>query len=174
MIIHRHPSRYLVTIVDMARTRTVAGAGTIGTALLVLLFGSQPVVEWVGKHTQPDEALGWFLRVLTWPRWAFGPVDGSAAAMRRLLADDLRALLLILFVALILAIGAKSASGVSAFILGWAAVIFAAALAAFITAFILADPSLLGALQLAAAGSAYGLFAGWIVGAITATGKAAG
>ena len=174
MIIYRHASRYLVTIVDMARTRTVAGAGTIGTALLVLLFGNQAVVEWVGRHSQPDEALGWFLRVLTWPRWAFGPVDGSAAAMRRLLAEDLRALLLILFVALILAVAAKSASGISAFILGWAAVIFAAALAAFITAFILTDPSLIGALQLAAAGSAYGLFAGWIVGAITATGKAAG
>ncbi|NUT37899.1 MAG: hypothetical protein HOV79_33040 [Hamadaea sp.] len=158
----------------MARTRTVAGAGTIGTAVLVLLFGSQPVVEWVNRHTQPDEALGWFLRVLTWPRWAFGPVDGSAGAMRRLLADDLRALLIILFVALILAVGAKSAAGVSAFILGWAALIFAAALAAFVTAFILSDPTLLNALQLAAAGSAYGLFAGWIVGAITATGKAAG
>jgi len=174
MITYRHLSHRFLTIVNMARTRTVAGAGTIGTALLVLLFGSQPIVEWVSKHTQSDEALGWFLRVLTWPRWALGPVDGSAGSMRRLLADDLRALLLILFVALILAVGAKSASGVSAFILGWAAVIFAAALAAFVTAFILANPTLLNALQLAAAGSAYGLFAGWIVGAITATGKAAG
>ncbi|WP_027345216.1 hypothetical protein [Hamadaea tsunoensis] len=159
----------------MARTRTVAGAGTLGIAALVLIGGSQPITEWVNKHTSADTAWGWFLRVLTWPHWAFGPDDNTNSAMRRLLAADLRALLLILFVALIVAFAAKSVTGGGgAFLLGWAAVIFGSALAAFITAFILSSPSLLTAFQLAAAGSTYGLFAGWIVGAITATGKAAG
>jgi hypothetical protein len=159
----------------MARTRTVAGAGTLGIAALVLIGGSQPVAEWVDRHTSANTAWGWFLRVLTWPRWALGPDDKSNSAMRRLLSQDLRALLLIVFVALIIAFAAKSVTGGGgAFLLGWAAVVFGSALAAFITAFILTSPSLLQSFQLAAEGSQYGLFAGWIVGAITATGKAAG
>lgn len=158
----------------MAKTRTVAGAGTLGAALLVLIFGSQPVAEWVDRHTKPGEAWGWFLRVLTWPRWAVGPDDNSSAATRKLLSEDLRAVLLILFVALILVVVAKGVTGgAAAFMLGWAALIFGAALAAFLTAFILASPTLLGALGLAASASAFGLFAGWIVGIITVTGKAA-
>ncbi|WP_144125132.1 hypothetical protein [Catellatospora sichuanensis] len=159
----------------MARTRTVTGAGIIATVALVLLFGNQPFVEWVSRHTSSDSAWGWFLRVLTWPRWAFGPVDGSSGAMRRLLADDLRALLLILFVALILGVVSKAVTGgAGGFLLGWSALIFGSALAAFITAFIISNPTFVGALQSAAAGSAYGLFVGWVVGALTGTAKGAG
>lgn len=168
--------RVLETIISyMARTRTVTGAGIIATVALVLLFGNQPFVEWVSRHTSSDSAWGWFLRVLTWPRWAFGPVDGSSGAMRRLLADDLRALLLILFVALILGVVSKAVTGgAGGFLLGWSALIFASALAAFITAFIISDPTFVGALQAAAAGSAYGLFVGWVVGALTGTAKGTG
>lgn len=159
----------------MAKTRTVTGAGILATAALVLIFGNQAFVEWVGRHTSGDSAWGWFLRILAWPRWALGPVDGSNSAMRRLIADDLRALLLILFVAVILGVVSKAVTGgAGGFFLGWSALIFASALAAFITSFIVANPSLVGAFQVAAAGSVYGLFAGWIVGAATATAKSAG
>jgi hypothetical protein len=159
----------------MAKTRTVAGAGILATAALVLIFGNQAFTEWVGRHTNGDSAWGWFLRVLAWPRWALGPTDGSSSAMRRLLADDLRALLLVLFVALILSVVAKAVNGgVGGFFLGWSALIFASALAAFITAFIIANPSLVGAFQVAGEGSQYGLFAGWIVGIATGTAKGAG
>ncbi len=160
----------------MARTRSVAGAGTIATAALVLIFGNPPVVEYLDRHVKDDGgAWSWFLRTLTWPRWAFGPTDGSSEAMRNLLAQDLRALFLIAFVALILVGVSKSVSGgAGGFFMGWAALVFASALAAFITAFIVANPSLVGAFQLAAAGSAYGLFVGWIVGAVTAGAKGAG
>ncbi|MBV1854198.1 hypothetical protein [Catellatospora tritici] len=158
----------------MAKARTVTTLGIIATAALVLVFGNQPFVEWVHNHTNPDSAWGWFLRVLTWPQWAFGPIDGSSRAMRQLLANDLRALLLILFVALILGVVAKAVTGgAGGFFLGWSALIFASALAAFLTSFIIANPTLVGAFQTAAGGSAYGLFAGWIVGAVTATAKAA-
>jgi len=154
------------------RTRTVAGAGVLATALLVLLFGNQAVTEWVDKHTRSDSAWGWFLDKLTWPAWALGPRNGSTAAMRDLLAADLRALFLVLFVALILGLAAKSiAGGAAGFFIGWASLIFAAALAAFVTAFIIANPSLIGALQAAQSGSGYGLFVGWIVGIATATAK---
>jgi hypothetical protein len=154
------------------RTRTVAGAGILATALLVLLFGNQAVTEWVARHTSSTTVWGWFLRQLTWPAWALGPRNNSNAAMRDLLAQDLRALFLVLFVALILGLAAKSViGGAGGFILGWAALILGSALAAFLTAFIISNPSLLGAFSAAAAGSAYGLFVGWIVGIATATAK---
>src|SRR5262245_34590965 len=106
----------------MSKTRTVTGAGTIATVALVLLFGNQAMAEWIHNHTSSDNAWCWFLRILAWPAWAFGPTDGSNEAMRNLLANDLRALFLILFVALILGLVAKSiAGGAGAFVLGWAA-----------------------------------------------------
>jgi hypothetical protein len=156
----------------MSRTRTVTGAGILATVILVLAFGNEPVTEWVARHTDKSTVWGWFLRELTWPAWAFGPTDGSRGAMRQLLAADLRALFLILFVAAILGLVAKSiVGGPGAFLLGWAALIFGSALAAFLTAFIIANPSLLGALGAAAAGSTYGLFVGWLVGIATSTAK---
>lgn len=158
----------------MSRTRTIAGAGVIATAALVLLFGNQAVTEWIGRHTTADTVWGWFLRKLSWPSWAFGPHNDSAGAMRDLLAADLRALFLVLFVAMVLGLVAKSiAGGAGAFVLGWAALIFASALAAFLTAFIISNPTFIGALEAAADGSAYGLFVGWIVGIVTSTAKRA-
>jgi len=154
----------------MSRTRTVSGV--ITTAALVLLFGNQAVTEWVPRHTNGNTIWGWFLRWLTWPAWAFGPRDDSAGAGRAVLADDLRALLLIAFVAAILALVASSVSGgAGGFLIGWASLIFASALAAFLTAFILSSPTFIGAMTAAAAGSAYGLFVGLIVGITTAGSK---
>jgi hypothetical protein len=156
----------------MSRTRTLTGAGVIATAALVLLFGNQAVTEWIVRHTSADTVWGWFLRKLSWPAWAFGPRNDSAGAIRDLLAQDLRALFLILFVALILGLVAKSvSSGGGAFLLGWSTLIFASALAAFLTSFIVSNPTFIGALEAAAAGSAYGLFVGWIVGILTSTAK---
>jgi hypothetical protein len=156
----------------MSRTRTITGAGVIATVVLVLLFGNQAVTEWTVRHTSPDSVWGWFLRKLSWPAWAFGPRNDTADAMRDLLAQDLRALFLILFVALILGLVAKAIlAGAGAFVLGWAALVFASALAAFLTAFVISNPTFLGALDAAAAGSAYGLFVGWLVGIATSTAK---
>jgi len=158
----------------MSRTRTITGAGVLATALLVLAFGNQAVTEWIARHTSASTVWGWFLRTLSWPSWAIGPRDNSTKAMRDLLAQDLRALFLILFVAAILGMVAKSiVGGAGGFVLGWAALIFASALAAFITAFIVSSPTFLGALGAASAGSAYGLFVGWIVGIATAGAKRA-
>lgn len=156
----------------MARTRTVTGAGVITTAALVILFGNQAVTEWIARHTRENEVVGWFLRRLAWPEWAFGPNDGSSGAMRQLLANDLRALFLIIFMAALLALVAKSISGgPGGFVVGWGALVLASALAAFLTAFIVASPTFIGALEAAADASAYGLFVGWIVGITTATAR---
>lgn len=159
----------------MARTRTVTGAGIIATVALVLIFGNEAYTQWAANNTSATTGWGWFLRLLGWPAWTLGPQDSSTAAMRDMLAFDLRAILLIVFVAIVLGLAAKSVSGgPGGFILGWAALIFGSALAAFLTAFIVSNATLLGAFQAAAAGSAYGLFVGWIVGGLTATAKSAG
>jgi hypothetical protein len=156
----------------MAKTRTVTSAGVIATAALVLLFGNQAVTEWIPRHSSPDTLWGWFLRTLSWPSWEFIPRDDTAGAFRDLLARDLRAILLIILVALILSWVAKAVTGGGGgFLLGWSALIFASAVAAFVAAFILSNPSFIGALNAAADGSAYGLFVGWIVGILTGTAK---
>ena len=116
----------------LGKARTATGAGVIITVLLVLVFGNQAFTEWVVRHTDGHTVWGWFLRILSWPAWAFGPTDSSSGAMRNLLAQDLRAILLVVFVALVLGISAKSATGGGAFVLGWASLIFGSALAAFL------------------------------------------
>ena len=157
------------------RAKTATGAGVIATLVLVLAFGNQAFTEWVTRHTHANTVWGWFMRQLSWPAWAFGPSDNSSAAMRNLVARDLRAVFLLVFVAAVLGLAGRAlVGGAGGFILGWAALIFASALAAFVTAFIAAHASWLGAFNAAAAGSAYGLFVGWIVGIATAAGKGSG
>ncbi|GAA1523504.1 hypothetical protein GCM10009827_044870 [Dactylosporangium maewongense] len=154
------------------RTRTATGAGVLATLLLVLLFGNQIFSEWADRHADTNTVWGWFLHLLTWPRWWLVPHDDSGKAARELLANDLKALLLILFTALILAIAGRSiVTGGGAFILGWASLIFGAALAGFATDFLLSDPTLIGAFNAAAAAAGYGLFVGWLVGIAVTTGK---
>jgi hypothetical protein len=156
------------------RARTATGAGVIATLILVLAFGNQAFTEWVTRHTHANTVWGWFLRQLSWPAWTFGPADNGRAALRNMIAQDLRALFLVVFVAAILSLAAKAlVGGAGGFILGWASLIFASALAAFVTAFIAAHSSWLGAFTAASAGSAYGLFVGWLVGLATGGGKAA-
>jgi len=160
----------------MFKGRNVPAAGAIATAVLVLLFGNPPFVEWIRNpaNVNPNGFIGFLLNQLTWPEWQFTPRDDSAGATRELLANDLRALLIIVFVFGILAMVAKGiGSGGVGFIVGWVALILGAALAAFLTYFLktnasLSDGSALGALQ---AGGSYGLFVGWLVGIATATAK---
>jgi hypothetical protein len=154
----------------LGKARTATGAGVIVSLILVLVFGNQAFTEWVSRHTTND-LWGWFLRTLTWPAWSFGPDNGSAGAWRDWLAQDLRAILLIVFVALVLGISAKAATGAAAFILGWASLIFGSALSAFLTSFLSTGTNWLTALNAASAGSAYGLYVGWIVGVAVATAK---
>src|SRR4051794_36499078 len=156
----------------LGRARTATGAGVVATVILVLAFGNQAMTEWVQNHTRPSTVWGWFMRMLTWPSWGVTPHDNSNAAARDLIARDVRALLRILFTALILAMAGKATGGgFAAFILGWTSLIFGAALAAFMTLFITADPSLIGAFGAATQGAAYGLFVGWILGIAVVSAK---
>jgi hypothetical protein len=73
---------------------------------------------------------------------------------------------------LVLSLAGKALTGGGgAFLLGWAALIFASALAGFITAWVAQDASFIGSLAAAQDGSGYGLFVGWIVGIATMSAK---
>src|SRR5438552_10247513 len=129
----------------------------LAALVLVLAFGNQAFTEWVPRHTRPGTVWHWFLSTLGWPSWTVG-------GGRDVLAHDLRAVLLLGFVAVVLLLAARQSTGAAALVVGWGALVLGSALAAFVSAFVTADASLLGAIAAASAGSAYGLFTGWIVG----------
>ncbi|GAA2630947.1 hypothetical protein GCM10010399_73710 [Dactylosporangium fulvum] len=141
--------------VTRSRYRTATGAGTLVAFLLVLIFGSPWYVDWVQSGNR-----GLFLETLAWPAWSFD----TDASVRDLLAADLKAILVVVFTALFITQLASARGTVSAILTGWAAYLFAAALAALVTAFILANASVASAVVAATGGAGYGLIVGWIVG----------
>src|SRR5262245_59120530 len=113
--------------------KSIPVAGAIITAILVLLFGNPPFVEWIPKNVDKDSAIGFVLSKLTWPNWLFTP-NGN---MTNFIAHGLRALLIVALVYGLLAMLAKGiGSGGVGFVVGWVSVILAAAAAAFITFFV--------------------------------------
>ena len=151
----------------MARYRTATGAGTLTALLLVLIFGSPWYLDWVNHGNR-----GLFFETLAWPAWTFD----TSRSIRDLVAADLKAIFLVLltavFVALMAGAQLSSARGtIAAILAGWAAYIFAAAVAALLTAFILADASVTSAVLGATGGASYGLIVGWIVGVASMAGR---
>jgi hypothetical protein len=167
--IDRRPDDFfMATTAAPPRFRTVTSAGTVVALILVLAFGNSAFRQWANDHTSPDDAGGFLLRQLTWPAWSFS----STESIRDLLAADLKAVLLVVFTAVFLTLFAVAPGWglrgiVSAVVIGWAAFLFAAAVAGLLAAFFTADASLLGAFSWASGGAAYGLFAGWLVGLAT-------
>jgi len=150
------------------RYKSAPGAGTLAALILVLVFGSPWYADWVGKNTNPGTAGGWFLQLLSWPRWQFNSND----SLREIIVGDLRAILLVVLTALFLYLLpgsqlARARGTISQFFAGWASYIFAAGFAALLTTLFLANPSLLGAFNAASQGAGYGIFVGWIVGLAT-------
>lgn len=146
----------------ITRARTSTGAGVIAILILVLAFGNQAFAEWANRHATEKNAWDLFLATLSWPKWF---VTSGGNPSRDVVAFDIRALLLIVLVAVILGVfGANVAGGGGAFLLGWFSVILGAAIAGMLTAFLTSDSSFYNALLTAAQASVYGLFVGWIVG----------
>ncbi len=146
------------------RRTTATGVGTFVAFLLVLVFGSPIFVDWVNDNTRPDTSGGLFLRTLAWPAWSFN----SNMAVRDLLAQDLKAILFIVLVAVFLTVLAgaelsRARGTLADFVSGWSAVIFAAAVAGFLTAFLSVHAGLYTALVWALGGAGYGLITGWII-----------
>jgi len=151
--------------------RPIPVAGAIVTAVLVLLFGNPPFVDWIRdpNNVESGGVVGFLLNQLTWPQWKFTPTGMDMATF---IAYELRAVLIIALVFGILSMLAKGiSSGGVGFLIGWIAVILGAGLAAFIVYFIAnltGSPTALNAL---AEGGTYGLFVGWIVGIFTGVAK---
>jgi hypothetical protein len=146
------------------RRRTATGVGTLAAFVLVAVFGSPIFVDWVNRNTKSDTAGGLFLRTLAWPAWTFN----TNAPVRDLVAQDLKAILFIVFVGVFLTVLAgaelsRARGTLADFFNGWGAVIFAAALAGFITAFLSVHAGLYTALLWALGGAGYGLITGWII-----------
>jgi hypothetical protein len=150
-----------------SRVRTSPGVAVLAALLLVLLFGNPAYVDWQKAHAGND-AWGFILKTLAWPTWSFS----STQSLQTVLANDIKAILLIVFTGVFVAALAgsqlSSARGsLSQFFAGWAGYIFAGAFAGLIAAFIQANASLLGAFGWAFSGAGYGLFVGWLVGLAT-------
>ncbi len=142
-----------------SRVRTVSSAGTLAILLLVLVFGNEAFVEWVHRHHSRQTAGDYLLNVLTYPNWEFFPDDQTDQSWREWFAQDLRAILVILLVAALLAVGSHS-------LLSRGTAGFGGFIAAGLLIGIDNGSWLLRALQIAAVGAAYGLFFGWIVAAV--------
>jgi hypothetical protein len=150
------------------RYKSAPGAGTLAALILVLVFGSPWYADWVNDNTNANTAGGWWLRLLSWPRWSFDSDD----SLRQIIVGDLKAILLVVLTALFLYLLpgsqlARARGTISQFFAGWASYIFAGGFAALLTTLFLANPSLLGAFQAASSGAGYGLFVGWIIGLAT-------
>ena len=144
------------------RVRTATGTAVLAALILVLAFGNPAYVDWAKNHTGND-GFGFFLRQLAWPEWSFS----SDQSVRSLLANDIKAILLIVFTGMFVSFLAEARASLSRFLAGWASYIFAGALAGLLAAFIQTGASVVGAFTWAAAGAVYGLFAGWVVGLAT-------
>jgi hypothetical protein len=154
-----------MAVMTGGRVRTAPGTAVVAALILVLAFGNPAYVDWVNRNANANSAWGFFLHTLAWPTWSFS----SKESVQTLLANDIKALLLIILTGVFVALMVGSRG----FLAGWGGYIFAAAVAGFLAAFIQVNASLLGAFTWAAGGAVYGLFVGWIVGLAAAAGRAA-
>ncbi|MDG4822427.1 hypothetical protein O7635_11260 [Asanoa sp. WMMD1127] len=150
------------------RYKTATGSGTVAALILVLVFGSPWYRDWVSENHTDQTAGGWFLRLLAYPAWRFDSND----PLQDVLADDLRAILVVVLTALFLYLLpgsqlARARGTLSQLFAGWGAFVFAGAFAGLITALVRSNPTLLGAFGAAGQGATYGFFVGWIIGIVT-------
>ncbi|HKS98538.1 MAG TPA: hypothetical protein VJT31_03320 [Rugosimonospora sp.] len=146
------------------RYRTAPGIAALVALILVLAFGNPSYARFADQQNGRTVG-GYFLQQLAWPRWTFSSSD----SVRTLLANDLKALLLVILAAVFASLLvssqlARERAHVSQFFAGWGSYIFAGAFAGLIAAWLQVHASLFGALMWASGGATYGLFVGWIMG----------
>jgi hypothetical protein len=152
-------------------TRSRSFTGTVTAAVLVAVFGNQWVSDWLGKHINGNNVGTWLIDRLIWPSWSLS-FTGSDNELRGVVARDVRAVLTVLLVyVLLVSFRNTFPEGFAGFILGWATLMFAAAVAAFAATFVMTGATVTGALNAAGGGAEYGLFAGWLVGFIVSVGR---
>ncbi len=138
----------------------MTGSAVLTALVLVIAFGNPAYTDWANNHTSND-AWGFLLKQLAWPTWSFS----SDQSVRTILANDVKAILLIVLtgVFISLLVGSSSSRSAKLFFASWAAYMFAGAFAGLLAAFIQANASLRGAFDWAAGGAIYGLFVGWVL-----------
>ena len=142
------------------RVRTVTGTAVLAALILVIAFGNPAYVDWAKSHPSND-AWGFFLKQLAWPTWSFS----SDESVRTILANDIKAILLIVLTGVFasLLVGSSASRSAKLFFSSWGSYVFAGAFAGLLAAFIQVDASLRGAFDWAAGGGIYGLFVGWVL-----------
>jgi hypothetical protein len=150
-----------------SRVKTHPGIATLIAFVLVAIFGSPAYANWADKHGTSN-AGDLFLHTLAWPRWTFS----TNSSIRTLVADDLRAVLVVVLTYIFVALLAPAATGglkgaIGRLLAGWGGFIFAGAFAGLINALIVANTSFLRALEGAVGGGTYGLLIGWVVGLVS-------
>jgi hypothetical protein len=142
------------------RVRTVTGTAVLTALILVIAFGNPAYTDWAKNHTSND-AWDVFLKQLAWPTWSFS----SDESVQTILANDIKAILLIVLTGVFVSLMVDPSSSRSARLAfsSWGAYIFAGAFAGLLAAFIQVNASLRGAIDWAAGGGIYGLFVGWVL-----------
>lgn len=142
--------------------KTVPAVATIVALILVLAFGNAAFHDWAFKQNS-HSAGGLFWQTLAWPTWRFSTSD----SIQNLLADDLKAVLLLVFtyVFVALLVGSITSKG-ALFLASWSGYIFAGALAGLVAAWLQQHATLYTSLVWAIGGAAYGLIVGWILGLV--------
>lgn len=141
----------------------MTGTAVLAALVLVIAFGNPAYTDWAKNHTAND-AWGFFLKQLAWPTWSFS----SDESVRTILANDIKAVLLIVLTGVFVSLMVDSAASRSGrlFFSSWGAYLFAGALAGLLAAFIQANASLRAAFDWAAGGAIYGLFVGWVLAVV--------
>src|ERR1700753_74416 len=124
------------------RYKSAVGAGTLAALILVLVFGSPWYAHWADRNASENSAGGWWLHLLSWPRWSFDSHD----SLRSIVVGDLRAILVVVLTAVFLyslpgSQRPRARGTISQFFAGWSAFIFAGGLAALLTTLFLKNPS---------------------------------
>src|ERR1051326_5018383 len=151
------------------RVKTHPGICALVALILVAIFGSPAYVHWAAKQGSGN-AGDIFLHELAWPSWTFS----TDASIRSLVADDLRAVFVVVFTYVFVAALAPAAAGgwkgaLGRLLAGWGGFVFAGAFAGLIAALIKGagfTTALVGTGG-AVGGGVYGLLIGWIVGLIS-------
>lgn len=152
-------------------TRSRSFTGTVTAAVLVAAFGNPWVSDWLADQFKSNGSLNWLVDWLTSPSWSVS-FSGSDTELRGVIASDVRAILTVVLVYVLLVSFRKTfPEGFAGFILGWATLIFASAIAALAAAFVIPGASVEGAFNAAGVGAVYGLFVGWLVGFIVSVGR---
>src|SRR2546423_11891504 len=112
-----------MAVMTGGRVRTAPGTAVLAALILVLAFGNPAYVDWANRNANPNSAWGFFLHTLAWPNWSFS----SKESVQTLLANDIKALLLIILTGVFVAMMAGSRGNASQFLAGWGGDIFSAA-----------------------------------------------